>query len=326
VTLALRFALLRLRLGVLTKTLWLVAALLAFKVAYDPLIAGLLRRRHGFAGWVANLAQAPIRDVAETVYNSVESKLSLEAAHHLRPVTKWIRTYASREATVIGALAAVATATAGALERGFGVTLPREIGKATRPIDRRARRALKGAIAAGLAGAALRKWIHGEVYGNIRPQLRHLAHAADVTLPRELGRIRARERTLEHDLAHPSSRWLRRVAGAMFGLVGAAWLIRSLARRFPWLFCRNVKTAGKRLCGLDAKLFESLLSDVLAISGTISIVAFARELRPFVDEFGTLIVRFFRELGIDPRDYLGSAGRSRDGVIPFLPLRPGDYL
>jgi hypothetical protein len=63
-------------------------------------------------------------------------------------------------------------------------------------------------------------------------------------------------------------------AVALFGLV-----IRTLARRFPWLFCRKTANVGRRVCGLDTDLLSALLLDTLIIGGTISVVQMAKELQ-----------------------------------------------
>jgi hypothetical protein len=113
----------------------------------------------------------------------------------------------------------------------------------------------------------------------VLPALRHLEHAIAVTIPRELGRIRTRVGQLEHDLTHPSKAWVKRLARALWAAALLGLLLRTLARRFPWLFCRKVKTVGGRICGLDSDLLNALLLDTLIISGTISVVAMAEELQ-----------------------------------------------
>jgi hypothetical protein len=298
---------------------WLNALLDAFNAKPGGIIANA-------ANWLFRTAAWPFRWSVSHVVNYVSAVLTRAASHAAPHLTHFFTGLAVAVELRIQAGADYAESVAHAIEGIVTHTIPRELHKVERTLGRRIGKAATAATAALLSVRALRRWIRHAIYANVLPRLRVAEHAIDVTLPREIGAARKRLGALERELEHPSKAWLRRVGAAIFGAVGLGLLLKTLARRFPWLFCRKVQTAGKRLCGLDAKLFESLLSDVLAISGTISIVAFARELRPFVDEFGSLIVRFFRELGIDPRDYLGSAGRSRDGVIPFLPLGPGEYL
>jgi hypothetical protein len=57
-----------------------------------------------------------------------------------------------------------------------------------------------------------------------------------------------------------------------------ALVVAVLARLgLGWLRCRNVKQAGRSVCGMDAGLLESLLADLVILAGTLSIVELARE-------------------------------------------------
>jgi hypothetical protein len=255
VSIALEWVALRIRMALLTKTLWLVAAVLASKMFLDPLIAGLLRRRGGFVGHIENIITAPLRGIAETVRTSVESKASIEAAHQLRPATKWLHAYADREGHVVAAQLALALATAEALERGFGHTLR------TRPIDRRAKRAGKIAVGAALGVAGLRKLVHDlerhRMPHAIRRAVGHAAGVAHGEVAREGRRARARERSIERRL----NRVLRRVATVGTASYLAAVLLRALARRFPWTRCSSFRQLSRRLnCWHFGWLLDVLLA------------------------------------------------------------------
>jgi hypothetical protein len=182
------------------------------------------------------------------------------------------------------------------VERLATVVLPRELHRVTRPISRKASKALAGALAAGLAVRHLRHYVERLYTHTIRPAIRHAEHAIDVTIPRDLGRIRSRIRDAERSITHPSTRWLRRTAAAMWGAALLGLMVRTLARRFPWLFCRKVKNVGGRICGLDPGLLESLLLDTVLITGTVSVVAFARELQAIEGEAVSLLGAFIDEL------------------------------
>ena len=102
--------------------------------------------------------------------------------------------------------------------------------------------------------------------------------------------------TLEHELAHPSRAWLKRLARSMWAVALFGLLVRFLVRRFPWLFCRKVSSVGKRLCGLDQDLLNALLLDTVIISGSISVVEFARDLEAVEGVAVSLMRGFIREL------------------------------
>lgn len=247
---------------------------------------------------ILHILTLPLRLVTRVVLpgtNYILHKTSVAASHYMHPVARWfdaLSQFALGNAVAVGLFA---ERTALAFERLTTHVIPREIGRAVRPVERKA---LKALGLAGLTAAALHhlaRQLRHAIYHDVLPRIHHLSHAIDVAIPRELGRIGHRVRDLEHDLTHPGTRWLRRIAGAMWVATLAGLMIRTLARRFPWLFCRQVKGVGRRICGLDAGLLGSLLTDTLIIGGTISIVAFAEELQAIEGEAVSLIRGFIRE-------------------------------
>src|SRR5204863_9008550 len=100
----------------------------------------------------------------------------------------------------------------------------------------------------------------------------------------------------EDRFTHPSRAWLKRIARSMWGVALFGLLIRVLARRFPWLFCRKVSGVGRRLCGLDQDLLNALLLDTVLIAGTISVVEFARDMQKIEGAAVELMSGFIREL------------------------------
>jgi hypothetical protein len=247
---------------------------------------------------IVHILTLPVRLITRVVLpgvNYVAHRLTVAASHYMHPLARWfdhLAEFALGNAVAVGLFA---ERTAIGFERMTTVVLPREIGRAVRPVERKA---LKALGLAGLTAAALHhlaRQLRHAIYHDVLPRLHHLAHAIDVTIPRELGRIRTRAGRLERELTHPSTRWLRRIAGAMWVTTLAGLMIRTLARRFPWLFCRKVKNVGNRVCGLDAGLLGSLLTDTLIIGGTISVVEFARELQAIEGEAVGLIRGFIRE-------------------------------
>jgi hypothetical protein len=287
---------LELALDVFMGGLVLLALFLLAKIWLEPLIASMSTRSGSRLLRIVDIPGAFIRDKAGAALRAVEHSISVAATHRMHPVARWFHAAGSfvlGSAWVVGTFAADL---AYSVERLTTVVLPREIGRATRPIRRTATRALAGALAAGLAVKNLRHYLD-RLYGHtIRPALRHATHAVDVTIPRALGGIRTRVRGLERELAHPSTRWLRRTATAMWGAALLGLLVRTLARRFPWLFCRKVKNVGNRLCGLDSDLLSSLLLDTVLIAGTVSVVEFARELQAIEGEAVELLAGFIDEM------------------------------
>jgi hypothetical protein len=274
----------------------LLVLAMAAKTWLEPLLSSTATRQGGGILRILDIPGAAIRRVAASAFSAVTHSLSVAASHRMRPLARWIHALGSLVLGSSWAVAHFAGDMAYSIERLATVVLPREIGQATRPISRRATRALAAAAAAALAARNLRHYLN-RLYGHtIRPALHHLTHAVDVAIPRALGGIRSRLRDVEHEIAHPSTRWLRRTATAMWGAALLGLMIRTLARRFPWLFCRQVKKVGGRICGLDASLLDSLLLDALAIASVISVKEFAHELQAIEHEALVILAAGIDEL------------------------------
>ena len=108
-----------------------------------------------------------------------------------------------------------------------------------------------------------------------------LPHTLPLNLPKSLTDIRKRLRHLE------------RIG---VGAIGVGALAMALGRlRLGWLRCRNVGRVGRRVCGMDASLLESLLLDSFAVLSVVSVVEFANDLRAVEDEALTIMGRLVRE-------------------------------
>jgi hypothetical protein len=283
-------------LPVLLGAIVLLALAETAKVWLEPTVAGLTHRRGSFIGRIADLVTVPLRAAAAAIFAGVSHSISVAASHRMRPLARWISGAGSWLLAVVFGFALLARDTAYGFERLTTVVLPRQIGRATRPINRRALAALglAGALAAQLA--RYRRGIDRLIRTKVMPQIRHATHAVDVAIPRALGRIRTRVGRLEDRVSNPSRAWLRRIARSLWAAGLAGLFIRALARRFPWLFCRKVKGVGQRVCGLDAGLLDSLLLDTLVLSGTISVVQMARELQAIEGAAVNLVRGFVDEL------------------------------
>jgi hypothetical protein len=61
-----------------------------------------------------------------------------------------------------------------------------------------------------------------------------------------------------------------------------------------WARCSNVGKVGRRVCGMDASLLESVLADSLLILGTLSLVTFAEEMQDVTEVIARPIQTFWR--------------------------------
>lgn len=123
------------------------------------------------------------------------------------------------------------------------------------------------------------------------------AQARTIALPGELNREWAipglRERVGELERGAPDVwKWVRShgkslATGAFVGVV--AFALGKLGA--GWVRCSNVKQLGRRACGMDHSLLESLLADTLLITSAISIVELAKELQGVMPEI-TDVIRF----------------------------------
>lgn len=274
----------------------LLALAITVKIWLEPLLAATSSRHGGTIARIADIPGKLIRTVAASAFSRVSHAISVAATHRMHPLARWFHAAGSLALGSAWAVGHFATDTAYSIERLATVVLPREIRRVTNPISKRATRALAGAIAAGLAVKHLRHYFDRIYTHAIRPAIHRLEHTVDVTIPRSLGRIRTRVRDVERELTNPSTRWLRRTAAAMWGAALLGLLVRTLARKFPWLFCRKVKNVGNRLCGLDSDLLNSLLLDTVLIAGTVSVVEFARELQAVEGEAVNLLAGFIDEM------------------------------
>lgn len=116
------------------------------------------------------------------------------------------------------------------------------------------------------------------------------------TLEPEIAGLRERTRAIE-DAAVRAYEWARgfwKVAS-----VGAAAAVVAVALgrlNLAWIRCRNVETAGRRLCGLDPSLLEALLAGTLVLASGFSIVQLAEETLSIEEELVGLIGKGVTEL------------------------------
>lgn len=235
---------------------------------------------HGsFLKRTALKALAPLAHGVAWIYHETMHAFSVAASHSIHSATRWVEglaAWVTHLAVTVGDLAAD---TEHAVVRLVHHELPRQIHKATAVIGHEAHLGLREAEQVAHRLRVYARGIDRLLNEKIRPAIRALRHTIEVTLPRELGRIRARARSIENEIRHPSRTWLKRMARTMWAVALFGLVIRTLARRFPWLFCRKTASVGRRVCGLDSDLLGALLLDTLILSGSISVVQMAKELQ-----------------------------------------------
>ncbi len=124
----------------------------------------------------------------------------------------------------------------------------------------------------------------------LEAHVRTIARAATGAVALPFPRIGQLERE-----AASASKWLRKhrwlAAYTTLAALGAA-VLSKLGLGF--LRCTNFRKAGKRACGMDASLLESLLADTLLVVGTLSLVEFATEMETVTAEVAPLLRKFWR--------------------------------
>jgi hypothetical protein len=75
------------------------------------------------------------------------------------------------------------------------------------------------------------------------------------------------------------------------GLVAAATLA---TLGLGWLKCSNVGKVGRRVCGLNSQILDSLLAGLVAVFGTIGLVVFAEDVQKVMSTFADDVTRFWR--------------------------------
>lgn len=124
---------------------------------------------------------------------------------------------------------------------------------------------------------------------------RAIAIPADVLRQGDLAGLRGQARAAEDEIRRLWE-WARAhgrtvVEGAAVGTI--AYAVGKLG--MTWARCSNWQKIGKRGCGLDPSLLESLLADTLLIVGSISIVELARDCQAITGTAESAIKSFVRE-------------------------------
>jgi hypothetical protein len=261
-----------------------------------PLVNAFAHPQGSFLTRVALKAAGAVLAAVSWIVRYVTHYLSVAAAHSIGTVANWIHGLTAWVAHVGAAAEDFAVDVEHAIGRIVHNEIPAAVHRATVPIWRGIDHLEHDAARLAARLKAFQVGIDRLLTHRVLPAIRAAEHAIAVTIPHELGRIRARERALERDLAHPSRAWLKRIWTAGWILVGAGLMLKLLARKFPYLFCRNTTNALKSVCGLDSSLLDSLLLDGLAIVGAISVVEFAEALQEIEGEAVSILGTLIKEM------------------------------
>jgi hypothetical protein len=265
-----------------------LGALLSTMVLYGMLqgsqswLTTLLNRlAHPQGNFITRAALYPVTKAAQgviSVLHSVEHTMSVAAVHGMGAVTRWfdgLARWLTHNAIVAGNFA---EEVASGFERLTTHTIPRAVAKAIAVPIHEVRVGLRHTEA---ELAQLRRYARGIdtlVRDRLWPALRRVAHAVDVTLPRSLGRVRARVGAAERAIARPSNRWIKAIWRRGWILVGAGLMVRFLVKKFPWFFCRNTTNAAKAICGMDNLLLDALLAETILLTQPINLRDLVKEL------------------------------------------------
>jgi hypothetical protein len=254
---------------------------------------------HPHGSWIkrtALKAAALIGSGLVWIYHVVMHALSVATSHAMHQATQWFDSVANTILHSAATFQTFAEDTAASFERLVSHTIPRAVHKAIAVPLHEVRLGLRDLHR---TYEQLRRYARGIdrlVARRVLPAIRAAEHAIAVTIPRELGRIRARERAAERAIRHPSRAWIKRIWRAGWVLVGAGLMVRFLTRKFPYLFCRNSTNALKAVCGMDSLLLDALLLETTAIVGAISVVEFAKDLQEVEGEAVDLLRGLIKEL------------------------------
>ena len=264
---------------------------------------------HGLQTWLASLLNAlahprgsfwkvaalkavgALVGAAAYVFRSVGHAISQAAAHGTARVAHYfggITVWLTHHAIIAGDFA---EATALGFERLVAHTIPHAVSRAIAvPLHE---------VRLGLRHAErdielLRRYARGIdrlVRHSIIPDIRRLARAVDITLPRALGRVQHGERVLARDFRNPSRAFAKRIWKLGWLAVGAGLMVKFLVKKFPHLFCRNVTKVAKSICRPGNNLLvDLLLGEAVAAFVLTDICTTVRAIEGVADKAAPLLL------------------------------------
>jgi hypothetical protein len=244
-------------LAVLGKLAAVVFVLGCIYVVHGFVIAlfGFADRAVGWIPWFGHVATAPLHKIEQKVIHELakaEQSIDSYVGHSWHQLARLVRKVAAEFYGLAGELLHIVAL----IERLWGpATILRVVKALLHPI--RTALAIEHAAIRVLHGAEAR--LRHMVVEGVLPRLGRIEHELDHVVEHDIAALRARTRTLEQE-ALREFRWLRSkpwlvVSAAFVGAVAIA--LRRLG--LGWLRCRNVRSVGKRLCGMPVGLLEDLL-------------------------------------------------------------------
>ena len=256
----------------------------------------------GIKGFIDSIIHSkPLSDLLGLGTKAARYVISKMAASQLRSATAYLNTMTSLWRQTYRAQQEQAEATsavAGALEQA----IPREARKAAHPALVRSRTALRHAdhanAHAGAVGHALNAF-----KSRANPRIAHATRAVDVTLPRDIARVRSREEALSRDQRALRDRTTSLEDGAVkvwdyirshpLGFAAAAFTgavsIALTRLGFGFLRCRSWRNIGRSITCADADILGDLLGLATLSLGTLSLVEFARAEQEVVKDVAGIV-------------------------------------
>jgi hypothetical protein len=248
----------------------------------------------GSIGWMPvlnRLVAAPIHRIDQKVSNylgGLESHIDISMGGYIHALAIGVGQLASGEAEAGWAMWLLAKVlhatrvTVNALPSGGSVVkVTRVVVKQTRVIVKQVDHV--GKIAAHAAPGSLVRVV------------RAIAGTLDDVVTWDIPRLWKRTRALEREIGR-LARGIRRRAVPIATGAAVGALVYALSKiGASWIRCSNVRKLGRRVCGMNVGLLESLLTGLTAVVGAISLVAFAHVLIDAMDEFVSAVQGFIRE-------------------------------
>jgi hypothetical protein len=229
-----------------------------------------------------SLSGVSLRDTLGLAKKASRSLVSHFAGAHLKMLTAFLHGMAhlwKQEFAAMRAEAQATAAVAGELERA----IPREAHKAAAPAMARAKVANRHAEHALAQGRTTSRELH-RFRARTHAQLRHDAHAIDVTIPNDIAGLRRRTRAVEDaqakdrtaigEIEHGAAEtwdWIRtHPLSSVTGLFAGAIVVALSRLGYGFLRCRSWRNVGKRLnCGMGSSLLRLLDDGLPSLLGAL---------------------------------------------------------